>query len=159
MADKTVNQRRRHRSLFYREEGQAALEFLLVLPFFIIFILLLVDFGVMMYQYVSVSNAVREGSRYGAINCGDGSCTVADVQTRTISRSGGILTDPAQVTVGWIDNNGDAINRSRGDSVVVKVNHPYSLLFFPATIPVVSCADMSLEQTDRTTPLPSGSGC
>jgi Flp pilus assembly protein TadG len=151
---KEASSLRRLSPLFRREEGQATFEFVLILPFFILFLLLLIDFGIMMYEYVSVSNAVREGARYGAVNCGDGSCTAADVATRVIDRSGGILSNTGEVTVGWPDGS------DRGDSVVVKVTHPYKFLFFPAaTIDVVSCADMRLEQTDKGTNLPSGSGC
>lgn len=156
---KHSGRRRAPGRLFHRTEGQAAFEFLLIFPFFILLVLLLVDFGVMMYEYVSVSNAVREGTRYAAVNCGTGSCTVDAVKTRTVDRSGGILSDPAEVTVAWMDNNTDGLNHGRGDSIVVKVDHPYAFLFFPATIPVVSCADMRLEQSDRTTSLPTGSGC
>lgn len=142
-----------------REDGQAALEFLLVLPMFILFLLLLVDMGFMMYEYVSVANAVREGARFGAVNCGDGSCTSDEVQARAIARSGGLLSDPGEVSVSWLDNNGDGTNRGRGDSVVVSITHPYAFIFFPSTVPVVSCADMRLEQVDGTASLPSGSGC
>jgi len=149
---------RRH-PRFSREEGQAALEFLLILPVFILIFLLLIDLSLMMYQYVSVSNAVREGSRFGSVNCGDGACTDSEVQNRTVSRSGGVLSDVNEVTVVWMDNNLDGSNRGRGDSVVVTVNHPYNFLFLPATMPVVSCADMRLEQSDQTLALPSGAGC
>jgi hypothetical protein len=164
MTIKALRRRLRFLPLFRREEGQAAFEFLLILPFFVFFLLLLIDFGIMMYEYVSVSNAVREGARYGAVNCGDGGCTYDDVCLRVVERSGGILSDsdcgtPA-VTVGWPDGS------DRGDSVAVKVDHDYKFLFFPnsilgignITIPVVSCADMRLEQKDKTA-VQSGSGC
>ena len=161
MGFKAIRRRLRFLPLFRREEGQATFEFVLILPFFILFLLLLIDFGIMMYEYVSVSNAVREGARYGAVNCGDGACDSAAVAGRVVERSGGILSDSNEVTVGWMDNSipADGKNYGRGDSVVVKVTHPYHFLFFPATIDVVSCADMRLEQTDKTDPLPSGSGC
>ena len=156
---KALRRRLRFLPLFRREEGQAAFEFLLILPFFIFFLLLLIDFGVMMYEYVSVSNAVREGARYGAVNCGTGGCTLAGADgicQRVLDRSGGILDHPTEVFVRWEDNDGKTPNSARGDSVVVKVTHPYKFLFFPAaTIDVVSHADMRLEQTDRTTGLPS----
>ena len=168
MAVKSVNPQQRRRPLCHREEGQAALEFLLILPAFLLFFLLVVDFGIMMYQYVSVSNAVREGARYGAINCRPtsvppGTCTSSLVQQRVIDRSGGILTSLGDVTVGWVDNNNPpdpANNHDRGDSVVVKVNHPYGFLFSvgPA-VRIVSCADMSLEQKDNGTGLLSGTRC
>ena len=162
---------RRPRSLFRRQEGQSALEFVLILPVFVAAFLMVVDLGMLMYQFVSVSNAVREGARFGAVNCNDGSCEddgSETVKQRTITRSSGIL-DPAsltEVTVGWLDNTVPADNnRGRGDSVVVKVSHDYNFMFLPGSysIPVVSCADMSLEQSDTAatlpTTLPVGTGC
>jgi len=160
--NKATGQSRQRQSFRRGEKGQAALEFLLVLPIFILFFLLVADLGMLMYEYVSISNAVREGARFGAVNCDDGSCTDTEVKTRTIDRSSGILSDPESlpdVTVEWVDNDGDALHSSRGDSVVVKVNHPYDFLFFPGSINVFSCADMRLEQADKTTNLPIGSEC
>ncbi len=142
-----------------RENAQAAFEFLLVLPLFILFLLLLIDFGVMMYEFVSVSNAAREAARYGAVNCGTGSCTTTLVEQRALDHSGGILSNLSDVTVGWVDRNGDLVNDGRGDSVVVQINHQYTFLFFPASINVTSCTDMRLEQKDGTASLPSGSSC
>ena len=146
--------RRRRRRAFRREEGQAAFEFVLMLPLFILFLLLLVDFGILMYEYVSVSNAAREGARYGAVNC-SADCTIELVQTRTVERSGGVLNiaDMAtEVTVSWPDGT------ARGQAVAVRVEHDYDLLFFPFTIPVVSCAEMRLEQADFLAPT-GGTGC
>ena len=103
MAVKTLNLHRRHRPFPHREEGQAALEFVMVLPIFVVFFFLVYDFGFMMYQYVSVSNAVREGARYGAVNCrptsATGTCTQALVRDLTIRRSGGILSPTTASTV------------------------------------------------------------
>lgn len=148
-------------TLLRREDGQAAFEFVLILPLFLLWMLLLVDLGIMTYQYVSLNNATREGARYAAVNCGDGSCTLSEVRDRTIARSGGLLTiaNAAEITVGWLNRDGTGSNSDRGDSAVVKVNHPYAFLFFPVTFPVVSCADMRLEQRDVTSSLPSGTGC
>ena len=179
MVPRGLRRRLRFLPLFRREEGQATFEFVLILPFFVFFMLLLIDFGIMMYEYVSVANAVREGARYGAVNCGGGGCTADEIVCRVADRSGGILCDPNcdpecdqpanQVTVGWMDNSvpPDGKIYGRGDSVVVKVDHDYDFLFFPndflgivnITIPVVSCADMPLEQTDKGTGLLPGSEC
>lgn len=149
------------RSRWRDDRGQAAFEFVLILPIFVMWLLLLVDFGIMTYHYVSLSNAVREGARYASVNCGDGTCTQTDVRDRTIARSGGLLTSAnnGEVTVAWINVDGTGTNRDRGDAAVVKVTHPYAFLFFPFTLPVYSCADMRLEQQDATTSLPSGAGC
>ena len=169
LKSKSAGKSRRSHSLFRKEEGQSALEFVLVLPVFVVAFLMVVDLGMLMYQYVSVSNAVREGARFGAVNCGDGSCDTIDltetVFDRTIARSSGVLdplASPAEVTVGWLDNTVPLDNnRGRGDSVVVKVDHDYIFMFLPGSIsiPVVSCADMSLEQSDTATTLPTATGC
>ena len=69
---------RLHRS----QRGQAAFEFLLMIPLLVGILLFVVDMGIAMYEYVSISNAVREGARYAAVNCDTGTCTVASVQAR-----------------------------------------------------------------------------
>ncbi|GAB4320770.1 MAG: hypothetical protein Kow0010_00750 [Dehalococcoidia bacterium] len=143
-----------------REEGQAAFEFLLTVPFLFIFFLLLVDLGVLMYHEVSASSGARAGARFAAVNCGTGTCTLDEIRDRTISGSGGILDDSSEIDVAWIDRNGDGLNSGRGDSVVVRVRHTYNFLFFPsASIDVYSCADYRLEQRDRTSGLPGGDEC
>lgn len=146
-----------------RDEGQAAIEFLLIIPTFMLFMFLIVDFGMLTYEYVSIANAAREGARYAATNCGDGSCTASDVRARVIDRSGRILTlaNVSEISVGWIDTTGDGLNSGRGDSVTVFIDHPYTFWFSPAGpgIPVMSCADMRLERRDQTTGLPTGTAC
>ena len=131
------------------ESGQSALEFLLILPIFVAAFLMVIDLGMLMYQFVSVSNAVREGARYGSINCGDGECDLNEVKDRTIDHSSGIISSHGEVDAYWMDNNGDGIHYGPGDSVVVTVEKDYNFLFFPGSISVVSCADMSLENSDR----------
>jgi hypothetical protein len=138
-----------HRWLFRklrRNDGQAAFEFLLIFPALVVFLLLLTDLGVMMYEFVSVSNAVREGARYAAVNCGDLNCvggpTPETPAQRTVNRSSGFLTS-GEVTVQWTGIN-------RGDAVVVHALHPYDFLFFPGfSIDVKSCSEMRLEQRDN----------
>jgi hypothetical protein len=141
-----------------REEGQAAFEFMLILPTFILFFVMVVDFGILMYEHVSVANAAREAARYGAVNCGDGDCTAADITGRAMERSGGIVSDAADVTVGWVDRGTTAAVNDRGDSIVVSIDHEYDFLFFPVTVNVRSCADMRLEQRDDGT-VGAGSSC
>jgi hypothetical protein len=142
-----------------REGGQAALEFMLILPIFVMFLLVMVDLGIMTYHYVSVSNSVREAARFGAVNCGGGGCTPELVAQRAVDRSGGILPDTSSVSVHWEDVTGDGVTPGRGDAVVVKVNYRYDFLFFPLiNVNVHSCSNMRLEQQDRGTGLPIDTG-
>jgi hypothetical protein len=137
------------------ETGQAALEFMLMLPLFMIFLAIMIDFGASMYGYVSIANAAREGARYGAVNCLDGSCTDAEIQQRALTRSGGFMSpdlDAGEVTVSWPEG------RDRGDSVVVSISHVHELMFFAGlSWTIKSCAEMPLERDEAGDP--SGSGC
>jgi hypothetical protein len=149
------------------EKGQATFEFMLIIPAFIVFALLVFDFGIGAFQYITVTNAVREGARYGSVNCGTGTCCETgtcpggnqSVQERTIAKANGLLSGTDNWTIRWIDRNSSGLVYERGDSVRVKVEHSHRLLFFPVTIKVAACADMRLEQNDNNhTTLPSGSG-
>ncbi len=146
-----------------RRHGQAAFEFALILPVFIVFMLLIVDFGVLTYQYVSLANAAREGARYGATGCGANLCNQADVWDRTRDRSGGILDagDTAEVSIGWANINGDSTaSMTTADAIVVSVVHPYNFLFVPgARIDVISCADMRVEHRRPPGDLSVVTGC
>lgn len=145
--------RRRVLRAFQREEGQSAFEFILLLPMFILLILLLIDFGILMFEHVAVSNAAREGARYGSVNCGGTDCLAQDVIDRTKERSSGIVTLDSEVLVSW------PLGTSRGDPIAVRVRHDYEFLFVPwATIPVESCAEMRLEQADFIATI-GGAGC
>lgn len=129
-----------------RAEGQSAIEFLLVLPLFFWIMFIMVDLGLLMFQYVSVSNAVREGARFGSVLCQSSTCTVADIQNRTVARSPGFLTT-ADVTVVWEDTNGDGFNCKKGDSVAVSVARTHNMIWIPVGAPVSSAAAMRLERS------------
>jgi len=47
--------------------GQALVEYALVIPIFLIFIMFLIDLGRLVYFYSALHNAVREGARYAVI--------------------------------------------------------------------------------------------
>jgi Flp pilus assembly protein TadG len=50
-----------------RERGQGLLEYALVLPLLMLFILVLIEFSIVMWSYSTISNAAREGARAAAI--------------------------------------------------------------------------------------------
>ena len=135
------------------QDGQAAFEFLLILPLLIGFFLLMIDFGIAMYEYVSISNAVREGARYAAVNCETGTCIPSVVETWTTTRTGGLTIPTTEVAATWSGPN-------RGDSVAVSVNHTYGFIFWsPLSLNLHACSEMRLEQQDRTGTLGGGGTC
>lgn len=55
------------RKLIRREGAQSLAEFALVLPFFLILVFGIIDFGLGLRAYISLSSATREGARYAAV--------------------------------------------------------------------------------------------
>ena len=142
------------------QRGQAMIEFALILPLLLIITFIIVDFGFGFSQWVIVTNASREGARYGATGVPE-----ADVVTRTVETSNGVLSD-GNVEVTYVDVNGNAA-ADRGDHVVVKVTHDYNFLTplavflqLPGLTPITlsACSDMRLE-VPVTSAIVGGSGC
>src|SRR5690242_13003024 len=65
--------------------GQAAVEFAFIAPAILLFIMFIIDAGFLAYSYISVTNAVREGARCGAVGGTD-----AAVEQRVEDADGGL---------------------------------------------------------------------
>ncbi len=61
-----------------REDGQAMVEFALILPVFLLILCGIIDFGWLFYNQLSLNNACREGARYAVVN------TAEDANTQAI---------------------------------------------------------------------------
>lgn len=64
-----------------RRQGQALVEFALIVPVFLLLLLAAVDFGRIFFTYIQLNNTAREAAAYAAFNPGDG-----DVQFTTIAK-------------------------------------------------------------------------
>jgi hypothetical protein len=147
-----------------RKPGQAAFELVVILPIFLAVMLLVVDFGIVTWEYISVANAVREGGRFGTLNCptsgvNPASCTPTLLEQRVLDRSDGILTSLAEVDTWWCRRGGSTLTTPvRGDSIIVRVERDYPLRFAPgARIPVRSMVDMLIQDVDLNSTVPQGS--
>ena len=136
-------------SRFVRNErGAALVEMALVLPIVILLFLGIIDFGRALFLYNNLTNAAREGARFGAASFPP---VVADITTRVESRitdfSGvAVTTGKVQVTVPASGCTGDC-------KVTVKiVNYPFT----PITpLPQVSGMTLSVGATFRWEGTPS----
>ncbi len=81
-----------------KSRGQSMLEFALILPILLIFIMMVLDLGRLLFYYSTITNAVREGARYGIIHPGDD----ADIRSRVHEYSVGI--GPAEYGVTYFVN-------------------------------------------------------
>lgn len=161
------------RRLHRRQDGQAAVEFILMFPFVMVMFLFIVEFGFVLHSYISVIQSAAEAARYAAIGNppGAGTCTAGDgtVRGRALASSNVPVTC-AEVTVRYQPD----LPVTRGDIVAVKVDHVYTpktplgqmLSFvsfgtFPTSITMGSCFDARLE-SGPPSPQPNvtiGTGC
>jgi Flp pilus assembly protein TadG len=107
-----------------RERGQALVEFALVLPLFTLMVMAIIDFGWAFRTYVTITNAAREGARYGV------TCKTADqIKDRTVDYSSNILTT-ADVTVTFPPTAQNPCEGATtlGEPVTVKVDYDYTYI-------------------------------
>lgn len=106
--------------------GQAAMELALVLP--VIFILLfgVIEVGRAFVVYSEVTNAAREGARYGVVHPEDSTLIEAAVHSKLAI----VSQEEVAVTVTYDDGAFPLTEPTFGDRVVVTVTHDLTL-FIP----------------------------
>lgn len=57
-----------------KENGQAVVEFAIVLPILLLIVCAIIDFGWIFYNQLNLENCAREGVRFGAVNAGNTQC-------------------------------------------------------------------------------------
>ena len=98
------------------EGGQSLVEFVLVLPIFLLVLFAIVEFGMAFHAWIAVTNSAREGARLGAVR---GSAT--EIEQRVWDTTGTL--EQGKLTVTVTNAEGDP-----GDSVIVDVSYAYSLM-------------------------------
>ena len=140
--------------------GQSLVEFSLLLPVMLIMVFGIIDFGLGLRSYISLTNATREGARYAALgntagayptDC-DGSTNTTVVGRVCYTIEGLKLADMQTVSVTY--PNG----QSPGNSVVVSAGYTYNYITpigdivdffsggtFPDSLSLSTSTDMRLE--------------
>ena len=98
---------------YKREDGQAMVEFALILPIFLLILCGIIDFGWLFYNQLSLNNACREGARYAVVNTAENADTLAIINhientTTTVFANDGIdisvtYSSPGDPTSGDIE--------------------------------------------------------
>ena len=129
------------------EAGLAILELALIMPLIIVFIFFIAEMGLLFFDYVSASNAVREGARCGAVGYDDGA-VVARVEQGAVF--------PDDLTVAVSDRSASTIG---GDfQVTGAFTHNWVLLANFAAVTWDSAVIMRLE-TPGEDPAKAGRAC
>jgi Flp pilus assembly protein TadG len=105
-----------------REEGAAAVEFALVLPILIVILFGTIEFGLILYNQEVITNASREGARYGIV-IGSPRPTTTQIQdvVNTYLTNSGLNAGNATTTV-------TGAQGASGSNLAVTVTYPYNLL-------------------------------
>lgn len=121
------------------DRGQELVEFALILPVLLLISLVILELGLIMYQYNAIGNAAREGARVGIIRTNDDAAIIAATRALTTA------LDPADIDI--------TIDRSQAGLIEVQVNYtarPISGMLIGAiggdwTIPLRAAARMRME--------------
>lgn len=104
------------------ERGQSVLEAALVLPFLLLLVAGIVDFGGAFNQYIMVTNAAREGARYGS-KFPYHERGILDATQQEATNFGVFLTD-GDITI----TPSPSTPASSGEPIRVTVTHVYNTL-------------------------------
>ena len=128
------------------EQGQAAVEFAMVVPLLCIMIIGIFHFGKVMNYWLDLNHAASEGARRAAVNgfASDGAYDTwirARLETTELRDGGSTsIPTPSDIDV-CLPEGGDV-----GDPVTVQVSADYSLPFIGKTIALRGRATMRMEQ-------------
>jgi Flp pilus assembly protein TadG len=108
------------------EQGQAMVEFALVLPLLLVLIVGIVQFGILFHNYVTLTDAVRAGARQAAV-----SRTLGDPQGATKSRvkqsAAGLDASKLDITVSPWDPVANKAQWTSGGDVTVAATYPFAV--------------------------------
>jgi len=126
-----------------REQGQAVVEFAMVLPVLAALVIVLIQFGGIMYRWISLTHLANEGARYATVNIFPGGASSPGAFLCPKLAADKTATGKT-VTVSFTTGSPTA-----GDGVSVKVSENYQLIpwWGGATIPLAVTSSMRLEQT------------
>lgn len=140
--------------------GQSLIEFVLMMPILMIMIFGIIDFGMGLRSYISLTNATREGARFAAVgnpagayptDC-DGTTSTSSIGRVCVTMEGLGLSNLNSVSVSYPNGN------APGNSVIVAADYTYNFITplgglirffsggtFPDTLSLNTSADMRLE--------------
>jgi len=126
MSEKMNRQGRTSKETKRRERGQSLVETAIVLPILLLLVAAVVDFGRAFDAYIVLTNAAREGARFGSVNPELSETGVKDLVVADVLGSG---TNITQMT-GFTTDNVTVEGQAPGSEVVkVTVTYQFDLWF------------------------------
>ena len=132
--------KKRFRRWRQREDGQAMVEFALILPIFLLILCGIIDFGWLFYNQLTLNNACREGARYAVVNTADNADTQAIINHIENVSSNVFANDGVEITVTYSAPS----NPTSGD---VTVNMSADISFFTPVLSTVMGKEKTITST------------
>ena len=120
------------------ENGASAVEFALILPLLLVLTFGIIEFSVFLFDKAVITNASREGARFGIVFVTDGTTPVPktdeEIQSRVMAYANNLL-----INLGPGGSNNLVAEdivvtpalRSSGEDLIVQVTYTYNFLIFP----------------------------
>jgi Flp pilus assembly protein TadG len=124
------------------QEGIAGLEFALIGALFLMIIFGIIEFGLIMYSKGIITNASREGARFGVIYSSPRK-TASEIQTKVQDYlQGSGFTNPVVITVAGAGGSTEA-------NLSVKVDYTYHFLILPSFVSGIGNITLSADTVMR----------
>ncbi len=118
-----------------REGGQSLVEFALILPIFMVLVLGLFDGARAVWNYNTLAEAAREGSRYAIVNSG---AAASDIEGVVRDHGSGLNQASLSVTV-----TPSSAPRDVGSTVEVRAEYDFDPLFAIVGLPSITMSSTS----------------
>ena len=105
-----------------KENGQAVVEFAVILPVLLLILFAILQFGVVFNNYIQVTAAAREGARKAAVSRSLGT-SAAETAATAAAKAAAPGLKQSSIAVSYPNNPSFA----QGSDVSVKVTYPYSI--------------------------------
>jgi Flp pilus assembly protein TadG len=106
----------------HTENGQAVVEFAVILPVLLLILFAILQFGLIFNNYIQVTAAAREGARKAAVSRSLGTAAAETAATASAKAAAPGLKQTS-IQVSYPNNPSFA----QGSDVAVKVTYPYSI--------------------------------
>ena len=150
------------KTLLRHRNGQSMVEFAMILPLLVLFIIGIFDLGRAFFAYIAITNAAREGTRVATF--WPGKVSISDVQNAVYDEIGtSPMVDPGKIqlitidcvhppattpyTLGLVHNNTELMNCSKMNPIRVTVEYKFDSIFkffFPAGLLLHRSAEMMI---------------
>lgn len=129
------------------QEGQALVEFALVLPLLLVLIMGIIQFGFLFNNYITLTDAVRVGARQAAV-----SRTLPDpegtTKNRVLRAANNLDTRDLVITVEPYDPNDGSATWAQGGDVTVRATYPYSINLLGFVVMSGSLKSQTIERVE-----------